>query len=479
MKTPFLGASYLVRSVNAAADRAVNLYPEAIPHGGKETGFLNRCPGSVLRATVGNGPIRGAWKLGDYGYVVSGQAFYQIDANWNATLKGVVTGTGPVSMADNGTQIFIACNPDGFIYNTSTDVFAAISDTDYPGAVTVGYIDGFFVFNEPDSQKFWKTALLDGTDVDPTEFASAEASPDNLVSLIVDHKEVWLFGVNSVEVWYDAGLADFPFSPIQGAFIETGCAAPYSVCKMDNSVFWLGKSARGEGMVYRANGYTPQVLSTHALSYAIGQYSDISDAIGYTYQQEAHSFYVLIFPTGNATWVYDVTTGLWHERAYMNQSDGTLGRIRANAYMFFNGQHIVGDYQNGKLYSLSLDTYSDNGDYQKWLRAWRALPTGGNNLKRAFHHELQLDCQSGVGLDGVAQGTDPQVMLRWSDDGGHTWSNEHWRSMGAIGNTQTRVIWRRLGSTNKLRDRVYEVSGTDPVKISLIGAELRMSEGAS
>lgn len=433
----------------------------------------------MLRATVGSGPIRGEWQMGDYAYVVSGQEFYKVSRSYDAYFKGIVLGTGPVSISDNGTQIFIAANPDGYIYNATTDVFSQITDPDFPGAVTVGYIDGYFVFNEPDSQKFWKTELLDGTSVDPTEFASAEGAPDNLVSLIVDHLEVWLFGVNSVEVWYDAGTPDFPFARIQGAYIETGCAAPYSVAKMDNSVFWLGKDARGNGMVYRANGYTPQIISTHALSYAIGQYPDISDAIAFTYQQEAHSFYVLIFPSGNATWVYDTTTGLWHERAYMNQSDGSLGRIRANCYTFFNGKHVIGDYENGNLYELSLDTYSDNGDIQKWLRAWRALPTGGNNLKRTFHHELQLDCQSGVGLDGTQQGTDPQVILRWSDDGGHTWSNEHWRSMGAIGNTQTRVIWRRLGSTEKLRDRVYEVSGTDPVKIALIGAELRMSGSAS
>jgi hypothetical protein len=131
----------------------------------------------------------------------------------------------------------------------------------------------------------------------------------------------------------------------------------------------------------------------------------------------------------------------------------------------------VGDYENGNIYTLDLDTYADNGGVQKWLRSWRALPTGTNNLKRSAQHSLQLDCESGVGLNN-GQGSSPQVMLRWSDDGGHTWSNEHWANMGKIGQFFRRVFWRRLGMTLKLRDRVYEVSGTDPVKIAIMGAQL-------
>jgi hypothetical protein len=140
----------------------------------------------------------------------------------------------------------------------------------------------------------------------------------------------------------------------------------------------------------------------------------------------------------------------------------------------FNGEIIVGDYENGNIYAFDMETYADNGQIQKWLRSWRALPTGQNNLKRTTHHSLQLDMETGVGLNS-GQGSDPEVMLRWSDDGGHTWSNEHWVKVGKIGQYFKRAIWRRLGMTLKLRDRVYEVSGTDPVKISITGAELIMS----
>jgi hypothetical protein len=379
-----------------------------------------------------------------------------------------------VSIADNGTQIFLACNPDGFIYNEVTNVFAKITDPDFPGAVTVGYLDGYFVFNEPNSQKVWVTELLDGTSVDPLDFASAEGSPDGLVAINVDHREAWLFGTDSIEVWYDAGLADFPLTRIQGAFNEIGCVAAFSIAKLDNALFWLGTDARGQGIVYRANGYTGVRVSTHAIEYAIAQYGNLSDAVAYTYQQEGHAFYVLTFPTGDATWVYDVSTQAWHERAGWNTALGEFTRHRSNCQCNFGGNTVVGDYENGNIYTLDLEVYSDNGGIQKWLRSWRALPTGANNLKRTAQHSLQLDCESGTGLV-TGQGSDPEIMLRFSDDGGHTWSNEHLSKMGKIGEYYRRVFWRRLGMTLKLRDRVYEISQTDPVKAVIMGAELVIS----
>lgn len=472
MKTPILGQAYVARSVNAADNRMVNLFPEATPENGKDVGFLNRAPGLRLLATVGSGPVRGMWQYGGYGYVVSSNTLYRVDAAWNATVLGTVSGSGPVSMTDNGTQLFVACNPLSYIYNATTGVFAQITDPDFAGAVTVGYIDGYFVFNQPNSQTIWVTQLLDGTSVDPLEFASAEGSPDNLVGLIVDHREVWLFGTNSVEVWYDSGNVNFPLERIQGAFNEIGCAAPYSIAKLDNGLFWLGSDARGNGIVYRANGYTGQRVSTHAIEFAIQSYANISDAFAYTYQQEGHAFYVLTFPTGNATWVYDVATGAWHERAAFY--NGQFSRHASSCQMSFNNEIVVGDCASGNLYAFDLDVYADNGGAQRWLRSWRAIPSGQNNLKRTAQHSLQLDCETGVGLN-TGQGSDPQAMLRWSDDGGHTWSNEHWASMGAIGASGTRTFWRRLGMTDKLRDRVYEVSGSDPVKVAIIGAELSVS----
>ena len=542
MKTPILGQSYVARSVNAADNRMVNLFPEVVTEGGLEAAFLNRAPGLSLLVTVGVGPIRGLWShqiSGTNAYCVSGTGFYKIDTSYVATYIGEVAGTGPVVFTDNGAQIFIAANPLGYIYNQLTNVFAQITDVDFTGCGTVTYLDGYFVYNEPDSQKIWITSLLDGTSVQPLDFASAEGSPDGVVAVNSIHRELWVFGTDTTEVWYDSGATDFPLTPIQGAFNEIGCIAPYSVVKLDNALFWIGNDPRGFGVVLKSNGYSAQRVSTHAIEYAIQNYGDISDAVAYSYQQEGHSFYVISFPTGNATWVYDVATGAWHERAsFVN---GAFSRHQTNCQTNFQSTTVVGDYQSGNIYKFDLDVYADNGSTQKWLRSWRALPVGQNNLKRTAQHSLQLESESGVGLnlypaydsqdlitedgniivaefvqgylitesgnqltselnDGYeplvtinwpepypndyalatnsyteAPGYNPQAMLRWSDDGGHTWSSEHWTSMGKIGEYGYRTIWRRLGMTAKLRDRVYEVSGTDPVKLAIMGAELVIS----
>ena len=540
MKTPILGQAYVARSVNAADNRMVNLFPEVIPNEGKEAGFLNRAPGLSLLTTVGTGPVRGLWSFEGFMYAVSGNTLYKINSAYTATALGTVAGTGQVSMSDNGTQLFLAANGPSYIYNSQTNVFQQITDPDFPGALTVSYLDGYFIFNEPNSQKIWVTSLLEGTQIDPLDFASAEGSPDGLVAVIVNNREAWLFGTNSIEVWYDAGTPDFPLARIQGASNEIGCAAAFSVAKLDNSIFWLGQDARGRGIIYRNNGYTGVRASNHAIEWQIQQYGDISNAIAYTYQQDGHSFYVLTFPTVQKTWVYDVSTQSWHERA--GWSNGNFVRYRPNCQTAYNNEVILGDYESGNLYAYDLDVYADNGQIQKWLRSWRVIPSGQNNLRRTAQHSLQLDCETGVGLnlypayeaqdlateDGLeliaeyvqkivstetgvelttesndgfelianqpnypvpfvppmyltttaypaAVGYDPECMLRWSDDGGHTWSNEHWASMGRIGQYGRRVFWRRLGMTMKLRDRVYEVSGTDPVKIAIVGAELLLS----
>jgi hypothetical protein len=541
VKTPILGQSYVARSINAADNRLVNLFPEAIPDGGKEAGFLNRAPGLQFLQTVGTGPIRALWAHQTNGsdfYVVSGiQVFKLTSTSATPQLLGTVSGTGPVSIADNGAVIFFACNGPSYTYFEPTGEFNQITDENFPGAVTVAYIDNLFVFNEPNSQRIYSVDTVDPLTAQyiyplvfsSTDVSSADGSPDGVVAINVDHRQMWVFGTDSVEVWYNAGLANFPLTPVQGAFNEIGCAAPYSVAKLDNALFWLGTDARGQGIVYKNNGYSGVRVSTHAIEYAIAQYGNISDAVAYTYQQEGHAFYVLNFPSASKTWVYDVSVQAWHERA---SGDEGQYRHRSNCQCNFGGTIIVGDFENGNIYAFDLDVYADNGQIQRWLRSWRALPTGQNNLKRTAHHSLQLDAETGVGLNGIdpsapevpllaqtyllpsliseagdklisesgdyvvatllggtedlltesgldilisaatTQGVNPQAMLRWSDDGGHTWSNEHWRSMGAIGQYGYRTIWRRLGMTEKLRDRVYEVSGTDPVKIAIMGAEL-------
>jgi hypothetical protein len=477
MKSPILGGTYVARSINAANNRMVNLFPEVTPEQGKEAGYLNRAPGLRLLQTIGTGPIRGMWAHETFGndfYVASGTEFYKLTSLTGTPVKlGDISGTGPVSIADNGYQLFIACNGPSYIYDEQAGTFGPITDVDFPGALTVCFIDGYFVFNEPDSQRIWTTALLNGFDIDALGFASAEGAPDNIQAVWANHRELWVYGSSTIEVWYNAGTPDFAFTRLQGAFAEHGLAATFSVAKLDNGLFWLGADPRGYGVVFRDQGYSGLRISTHAVEFAIQQYPVISDAVGYSYQQSGHAFYVLSFPTANVTWVFDVSSGVWHERA--GWDNGHFTRHLSNCQVNFEQTTVVGSYNTGQICALDLDVYEDLGQPQRWLRSWRALPTGTNDLKRTAHHALQLDVEAGVGLNGITQGTNPQVNLRWSDDGGHTWGNYHARSIGKIGEYGKRVIWRRLGMTEKLRDRVYEISGTDPVKIAIMGAELSVT----
>lgn len=471
MKTPILGGEYITRSTSAGANRCINLFAEEVPEGGKEPGFLSRCPGLLKKATIGTGPIRGILRAGTVAYVVSGSAFYTVSSAYGATKRGdVAAGSAVVSMAFNGNQVMIVTNPKAYIYNITTTAFAEITDADFPGAVTVGYLDGYFVFNQPNSQKLWVTSLLDGLAIDPLEFTSIEGNPDNLVAIKVSHREVWLFGEDSIEVFYNNGAQDFPLARIQGAFIEAGCAAPNSIAKLDNSLFWLGRDERGSGTIYRADGYTAKRISNHSLEAIIQGFSTLVDATAFSYQQNGHSFYLLSFPTADRTFCYDVATGLWHERG--DYSEGEFHQHRARCMIVFNGEVHVGDRLNGNIYTFDPDVFTDNGKEQLWLRSWRALPTGKNSLKRLIHHQLQLDCEVGVGLNS-GQGEEASVILRWSDDGGKTFGNPHIKSMGRIGKFINKVVWKRLGMS---RDRVYEVSGSDPVKIIIMGAELQATE---
>lgn len=459
MRIPFVGGSSRQRSVSFDAARTVNLYP-VLDQEGKATVALYGTPGLVTFAETAASPVRGLHEASGRLFAVVGASLYEITASGAATvLGGLSSAAGPVSFADNGRQVVAVDGTAGYSFTLASDTFAQIADVDWPAADRIAYQDGYFILNDSGSGRFFISSLY-GTDVDPLDFASAEGAPDPLVSLIVDHRELWLFGDESTEIWFNSGASDFPFERINGAFLESGCAAPQSVAKADNSVLWLSKDKRGQGHVVRAQGYTPQIVSTRAVEYAIGQMADISDAVAYTYQQDGHAFYVLTFPTADQTWVLDVTTGLWHERMYWN---GAEHRHRGACYAFAFGRHLVGDHTNGRIYELSLDAFDDAGDELRAIRRTRHQSAEG---KRLFWSSLQIDIEAGVGLSS-GQGSDPQMMLRWSDDGGKTWSNEHWRSMGETGEYTRRAIWRRLGCS---RNRVYEVVIADPVKRVILDA---------
>lgn len=341
------------------------------------------------------------------------------------------------------------------------------TDGAFEGGSAVDIVDNYFVYNDPDTQQFAATDLLSPL-TNPLSFASKDGAPDDLVSLIVDHREVYLLGEQSSEVWVDVGSQPFPFQRIPGTSTQHGIAAKHSMARVGNSFAYVSRNNRGQAMIVQMNGYNPQRISTHAVENTlVNQYID--DAIAWTYQLEGHECYVVSFPTLDLTWVYDVSTNMWHKWLYTNNLN-EYERHRGNCCAVFQGKVLVGDYENGQIYQLDPNNYTDNG---QMVRRLRRCPHIVTDLQRQFFDELQIQFQPGVGLQ-TGQGDNPQAMLRWSNDGGSTWSKEYWVSIGKVGRYLNRAIWRRLGWS---RDRIFEVVVTDPVKAVIVSANLKASAG--
>jgi hypothetical protein len=325
------------------------------------------------------------------------------------------------------------------------------------------YQDSYIVFPNTNGTYGW-TSIDDAQSLNALNFASAEAQPDPVISVLSNERELWLFGTQTIQIAQTSGDPDLVFA-ITGT-VEYGCAAKYTPAKSNNTVYWLGQDANGLGMVFMAEGYTPSRISTHALETAIATYGDISNAWGYCYQQEGHTFYVLNFP-GHATWAYDASSQRWTQLTYLNPVTGAREQHRANAYMFLGGLSIVGDYVTNNLYQLDLYTYTDNGNPVERERAWAVIQNDGKWIR---HNRIELMAEMGVGLDGSpVVGADPTWQLEWSDDGGRNWSNGRTIHMGQIGDFRNRGIVRRLGLS---RNRIYRLRTSAPCKISIFGANL-------
>lgn len=420
-------------------------------------------PGLLLLSTIGTGPIRAAHTANGYGWVVSGQSLYQVTSAGVATLIGDVPGSGRVCLVHNDTQLAVMHSAGWHVLTFSTLGYGAVSGA--PVTAQGTYQDSYIIFPNADGTYGW-TNIGNAQSLDALNFASSEANPDPVIAVLSDHRELWLFNTQTTEIAQTSGDADLVF--VRTAILEYGCAAKYSPAKSDSTVFWLSQSDSGDGIVMMAEGYSPSRISTHALENAIAGYGDVSDAWGYCYQQNGHTLYVLTFP-GRATWAFDASAKRWTQLAYRNPLTGDQEQHRGNAYMFLGSTHMLGDYANGNLYALDLDTYTDNGAVITRERAWSIIE---NQNKWLRHNRLELMAEMGVGLDGInppTPGADPLWLLDWSDDGCRNFSNSRELRIGQIGQYRNRGIARRLGLS---RRRVYRIRTTEPVKIAVYGANL-------
>jgi len=471
----FCGPSYEAPSIYQDAQESINWRIEIDPTkqpGERGQMSLYPTPGKTLRCQPATGEVRALATMpgGQVLLAIIDANLYSITPFYTYTHVGtLLTNAGPVQITNNGLAAYFGDGANRYSYVLATGLFSVIAATDgaFQGADMCGVVDDFIFYNHPMTNEWGATAAL-STASSGLSHDYKNGSPCNIVGLIANNRNVYLLGETETEVWINTGLTQFPFSRIPGTFSQHGCASKNSIARLGNSFAFLSRDTRGNGLVLYMDGYSPTQISTHAVTNSL-QGKTISDAVAFTYQIEGHECYVITFPSADITWVYDLATQMWHKWLSMDDY-GVYHRDRSNCCATFQGEVIVGDYQNGKIYALSNTVYTEDG---ATIRRLRRCPHLTSDFNQIFFEHLQLQFQPGVGLP-TGQGSDPQAMLRWSNDGGSTWSNEHWKSIGQIGKYRNRVIWRRLGNA---RDRVFEVVVSDPVKAVIVSANLKSEAG--
>lgn len=452
--------TYKTRNKSVSDQRLLNMYAEEMPEDSKNSVSLYNTEGCrpflniSEKLEIEDAPVYGLYYMTPYLYVFMGLNVYRVDSELNVVDLGnigVINGT--LRIADNGTQIMaVKPNGDGYIITESSVTF--ISDEDYPIASDVTFNSQYFVVTKKDSGRFYWSALLDGSDWSALAYATQESNPDNVVGIIENKGDLWIFGDKTTEIWTPSGNPDLPFYRIGSGILNVGCKATASIAKDKNGIFWLGNDLQ----IHFASGYNPERISTHDIERELSEdyrVEDVEKAYAFTYSNNGHDFYVLTIPNSK-TWVFDVTTGVWHER----QSQGLKTWLVSSYANAFN-KNIVGDSQSGKLYVLDNNYYYDKENLH--IDREIVFPPVFLQDSRMVFDKLYLDLRTAPSRDFKLN---PAIMLTWSDNGGKTWSSEHWKTFGKIGEYRKRVIWRCLGQA---RERIYKMRITDPVKVEISG----------
>jgi len=467
---PLFGTGLKGKSPTVTSQKHLNLYAQIDQQGDKTQLSFYGTPGLDLFSSAnGDTPIRGWYAVGDYLYYVHRGTLYKIDnAGTRTSLGSLNTTTGSVNMSYDGSVILIVDGTNGYTFTIGSSTFAQILSANFPnGARTCGWLDGYFMVDAGGTSDSFFIST-NGTTWNALDFATAESAPDGLVRVFVDHGEVLLFGGSTTEFWGNIGAQDFPFQPVKGSTQEIGLAARWSLCKFDSGVVGLMKSIQGQVVIMQFMGYQAKKISSPELDYIINNYSAFSDATGFSYILGGHPMYQINFPTAGESWLYDATTDMWTQL----ESGLSENRHRGELAIDWLNAVRIADYENGNIYNLAPETYTDNGTAIPREIVGKHLFDG---YDRMIVDELRVDFQTGVGISS-GQGSDPQAMLSYSKDNGETWSAELWADIGEIGKYQTRVVWRRLGMG---RDWLFKIRVTDPVKVVITGAALRVRKAVS
>lgn len=460
----FIGGSFESLASTVESEHTINFYVESMEsEGSTSKKILLPTPGVSQLVEHGSGLVgRGHYFLNGREFAVIGSDFVEIDENGTVTDRGdVAVNANPATIVGNGDaggQILITSGGTAYVFTLATNAFAAVGSPPWSTATMCGMLDGYGLILDSDDSRLWVSALQDFSSWSASQFAERNLAADRWVSMKVLGRYIYLLGQQTSEVWYNVGSASsFPFAPYATGLMQAGISAPFSATVVGETLCWLSQTKDGGPKVVSTSGFSPEKLSSTALESDLGRYANLTDAIGDTYTDLGHTFYLLTFIEDDITWAYDMSSQTWAQRGTWVSADNefTAWAPRYHAYAF--GQHRMLDAGSGKVFRLGIE-YPNDANGSPVVRLRRA-PVLEYENKRVYYSSFELDLEPGLGLSS-GQGSDPQVMMRFSNDGGKTWSAETMRSAGAQGQYGKRVRWTRCGMG---RRRVFEVRFSDPI----------------
>ncbi len=470
------GPSYLSRSKPLSSQVTQNWYPQ-FNELGDEKFVLMPFPGLKL---LGNesGVDRGFHRMAEILYQVKGTNLYAIDKLGVHTLKGAIPGSGRAIIEDDGVNMFIVADFKVWKYSTDTNLITQVTDSNITGANSVAFINNQFLYtkggftvvdgNQVGPGYTTVSDVGDGSSASGLNIVGAEASPDALLRDYVYEEVIYRLGVRTTEGWYNSGVGAPPIDRLQGRGFSVGLGALYSIDQTDQAFYWLGD----DFAIYRSSSGREERISTDAISNEIQKYARVDDAIGNTFTFEGQNFYSITFPSGNKTFVISETLGVngWFELSCGVNSPLQSSKYCGQSIISVYGKNFVADADNGNIYELDLNTFTNNGEP---LQRIRTTQSADGDLLGAKGKRVQMSClklimETGVGVI-AGQGDNPRIMIEYSDDGGRSWRGGSWPRVGRLGEFTLQVEWFDLGS---FYDRIFRISTTDPVNYTIYSATI-------
>jgi hypothetical protein len=457
------GPSYQSRSKPLSSQQTKNWYQQ-YDENGKDPYVLMPFPGLCTINSTITGKDRGFHRMAEVLYQVKGEFLYEIDNLGVHTLRGTIEGSARCIMADDGINLFIVVPGDKvWQYTTDTLTVTEVTDVNITGALSVDFFNNQFIYTFADFSTI--SNVGNGAVASGLNRVGEETLPDAMVRDFVFEEVIYRCGVRSIVGWYNSGVGSPPIDKLQGRIFNIGLAAPYSIAKTDEAFYWLGD----DNAIYRAQSGTKQRVSTDAISNAISNFAVIDDAIGFTYTFEGQNFYTITFPTANKTFTINEVLS---ENGWLELSTGTKDdKWQASSVISVSGKDYAADVDNGNLYILDLDCYTNNDAPLQRTRVIQNIDArliGGAIGDAITMSRVVVSMETGVGLI-AGQGDNPRIMMEASFDGGRTWSAGAWPKVGRLGEFVLKVKWDRMKT---FYDCMIRISSSDPVNYSVYSANI-------